>query len=857
MRSILPVVVGILALLVQGGAQALGLGEMTVHSRLGERLDATIPLRADGNSSSIKLNLADGEVYRRIGVEPMLLSLTFTVSRNPAGELQARIASRDPLDDPSLVLIVEAKDGHSRVMRQYHPFEPEPLAAPTPIQTSPGAAPRSQSELTTTLPQAPAPLPPQAIAPPAPVNVSPTVQPPVAEQPKGKLSMANPASAQAGSPALAEDRSPEPANGPKVYGPVERDETLWRVATILRPDPGVSMDQMMLGLYRNNPQAFEGSIRKLGKGAMLKVPTREAFLDIDAAEATRQMNALLKRKPAAAMWTPTPPAAVTATRTPPQVMTPPAAVTDELAQTNPEPTVSELDEPEQTEPEQAEPEQALETSGADRESSLQPALEEVPAHAVEVKEAAEDAAINADLDAAGNASADNSGSVEELAETPASTTDDTPDDQANEINIVTTRPADESAAADPAAATETGPGSSSEGTSAVRDPLVESPPSRQEGKTGQAALGLGQHQEWLERILRWKLQIGSGLIALLLAVGFLVRTKPREEPASRHRRHRRSERSAKRSSAETPHSAQNRLPQTQTLTAAELAAGMQDSGPETDKSEGAEYLELPSFLSTHSAPAPAPTPEPEPDPEPDPIPPQDDDREQGAQPTTSFFATQLDADEDVGAGTSQPVQERQGPLSDDVLRFELDELPAKEAVLAPDAIAEKPEAGMVEVLRSQDDDVIPFSLQEEQAPLSSYSLPSEPPLPMAPATESESASAYELSESAPLELDDIDLALDMDLEAHPVSPGVEDAVQPSWPAPIATSATVDLPAKAGEVGYEQVEESEDAAIKLDLAQAYVEMGDLELARALLDEIVEQGGATQRKQARALLDQISV
>jgi len=50
-------------------------------------------------------------------------------------------------------------------------------------------------------------------------------------------------------------------------------------------------------------------------------------------------------------------------------------------------------------------------------------------------------------------------------------------------------------------------------------------------------------------------------------------------------------------------------------------------------------------------------------------------------------------------------------------------------------------------------------------------------------------------------------------------------------------------------------ENEEAATKLDLAKAYEEMGDLEGARELLGEVVEEGNAGQRAKARALLDKI--
>jgi len=49
----------------------------------------------------------------------------------------------------------------------------------------------------------------------------------------------------------------------------------------------------------------------------------------------------------------------------------------------------------------------------------------------------------------------------------------------------------------------------------------------------------------------------------------------------------------------------------------------------------------------------------------------------------------------------------------------------------------------------------------------------------------------------------------------------------------------------------------EVATKLELAQAYEEMGDLEGARELLNEVVSEGSEAQQAQARAKLDQMGI
>ncbi len=52
------------------------------------------------------------------------------------------------------------------------------------------------------------------------------------------------------------------------------------------------------------------------------------------------------------------------------------------------------------------------------------------------------------------------------------------------------------------------------------------------------------------------------------------------------------------------------------------------------------------------------------------------------------------------------------------------------------------------------------------------------------------------------------------------------------------------------------EPEEEVTMKLELARAYVDLGDSEGARSILDEILAQGTETQKEEARALLDQVA-
>jgi pilus assembly protein FimV len=80
-----------------------------------------------------------------------------------------------------------------------------------------------------------------------------------------------------------------PATVPGPYGPVKANETLWTIAQRLRPDDAVSMEQMMLALVRANPDAFvDGNINRLKAGAVLRAPEPHELTALSRAAALQE-----------------------------------------------------------------------------------------------------------------------------------------------------------------------------------------------------------------------------------------------------------------------------------------------------------------------------------------------------------------------------------------------------------------------------------------------------------------------------------------------------------------------------------------------------------------------------------------
>lgn len=106
-------------------------------------------------------------------------------------------------------------------------------------------------------------------------------KPPKITPPVGQIDLA---STQA-SPPLASAQGTVPRTD--EYGPVKAKETLWSIAGRVRPD-SATVQQMMLALQRANPQAFiDGNINRLRKGQILRIPVLDEVLKMSPSQAAQ------------------------------------------------------------------------------------------------------------------------------------------------------------------------------------------------------------------------------------------------------------------------------------------------------------------------------------------------------------------------------------------------------------------------------------------------------------------------------------------------------------------------------------------------------------------------------------------
>ena len=228
-----------------------GLGKLTVLSALGQPLSAEIEIVSlqPGEEDSLAARFAPTEAYRQAGIEfnAALINVRFSVDRKD-GKTVIRLASNAPVSEPFLNVLVELSWNTGRLVREYTFLLDPP-----------------EYKGTQAIAAAPAPVP---AARPAPAQ-APVVAAPVA-------------------PRAVEER-PIPAPAAKVSGTyeVKKGDTLAKIATQTNPG-GVSLEQMLIALYRANPDAFVGSnINRLRAGRILNVPDKVTASTVDQEDARR------------------------------------------------------------------------------------------------------------------------------------------------------------------------------------------------------------------------------------------------------------------------------------------------------------------------------------------------------------------------------------------------------------------------------------------------------------------------------------------------------------------------------------------------------------------------------------------
>lgn len=278
--------------LAASGAWGLGLGRLNVQSALGENLRAEIDVASlsSEEEGTLKVRVAPPDAYRATGIEfnAILTTTQVQLARRTNGQPYLRISSDRPVQEPFVDVILEINWSSGRLVREYTLlFDPPSVRAPAQaaVTTAPvmSAAPAP-------LPAAPAPAP-MAAAPTAAVKAA-AAKPAPAPAPEVVAQKAPRAVAKPAVEAPAPKPASKPASRPESEtATVKRGDSLSRIASRTR-QPDVSLDQMLVALFRANPDAFMGdNMNRLKAGSTLNVPTSELAAKISESEARQIIRA--------------------------------------------------------------------------------------------------------------------------------------------------------------------------------------------------------------------------------------------------------------------------------------------------------------------------------------------------------------------------------------------------------------------------------------------------------------------------------------------------------------------------------------------------------------------------------------
>ena len=280
----------VLTALVTANAAAVGLGKLTVLSGLGQPLRAEIELTSvtPEEARTLQPKLASVDAFRQANIEfnSMLQSLRFAIEQR-GGRQFIRITSPQPISEPFVDVLLELNSVNGRLVREYTMLlDPPELRAVQPAQTAPIAA---APAVAATLAPAAAPAP---TAPPVADTAAAASAASASSAAARREAAARAASAdrQAKPAAPAREQTMVAARAPNGNSPgseyqVKNGDSLSKIATRAKPE-GISLDQMLVALYRANPDAFVGNnMNRLRAGQILTIPAGEASAAVAAPEA--------------------------------------------------------------------------------------------------------------------------------------------------------------------------------------------------------------------------------------------------------------------------------------------------------------------------------------------------------------------------------------------------------------------------------------------------------------------------------------------------------------------------------------------------------------------------------------------
>lgn len=240
---------GIVAIFILAPASAysLGIGDIKLHSALNQNLNAEIALfvSAGEDVSDINVRLASPDKFDEAGVpwNYFLLKIKFDFVTKADGSIIVKLSSNEALREPFLDFLLEVSWAKGSLYREFTVLVDPPVAYTQPIiPVIKKAVIESKAE--------------EAIS--------------VSETQKTVVEITKPII---------------------QYGPTIATDTLWKVAEESNSYSDVSIKQMMLAIYEANPKAFyKKNVNALMADKTLDIPRKEIILSLSQKEALTEFK---------------------------------------------------------------------------------------------------------------------------------------------------------------------------------------------------------------------------------------------------------------------------------------------------------------------------------------------------------------------------------------------------------------------------------------------------------------------------------------------------------------------------------------------------------------------------------------
>ena len=303
LRSVL-LSVAILILLSPALSFGFGVGGLQLDSTLNQKLDASIELIGvqEGEASSIVVDLAPNAIYARMGIEqtPALQKLKFSLEKTPEGAPYIHVFTDEVITEPFLNFLVEVNWSHGRLLREFTLL----LDPPVLLDEKATAIEAPQADLpptftvTTDSPDSDIPETIKAAKLPdqePEETLESEVEPEISEILEEILASENLNDTE-NLETLSEEIN-EPISEPEIQQPtslvhekVQQNEILWHIAEKMRPE-NISVEQMMLALQRENPNAFfRDNVSFLKAGAVLRIEDTSTLNQISVEDAIDEIS---------------------------------------------------------------------------------------------------------------------------------------------------------------------------------------------------------------------------------------------------------------------------------------------------------------------------------------------------------------------------------------------------------------------------------------------------------------------------------------------------------------------------------------------------------------------------------------